>query len=65
MKKLLLPVMLVCSLTSAYAQEEMKTVWETKLEHKAEENELDEESGNIISSNEKEITLLDANTGKT
>lgn len=65
MKKLLLPVMLVCSLTSAYAQEEMKTAWETKLEHKAEENELDEESGNIISSNEKEITLLDANTGKT
>lgn len=56
--------MLAASTMAAMAQAEMKSVWETKLEHKCEKNELDEESGNIISSSEKEMSLVDANTGK-
>jgi outer membrane protein assembly factor BamB len=46
------------------AQADMKEVWQTKLEHKAELNELDEESGYIISSNEKEISIVDSKSGK-
>ncbi len=65
MKKLLLPIALSVASIISYSQAEMKSVWETKLEHKCEKNELDEESGNIISSSEKEMTLIDANTGKT
>lgn len=47
-----------------YAQEEMKSAWETKLSHKTGINELDEEAGIIVSSNDKEISVIDANTGK-
>ena len=65
MKKIILPFVLAISFTAAHAQDEMKSVWEIKLEHKAEKNELEEESSRIISSSEKEMTLLDANSGKT
>jgi hypothetical protein len=65
MKKIIIPLALAISFTTANAQQDMKEVWEVKLEHKAQKNELEEESGRIISSSEKEMTLLDANSGKT
>ncbi len=46
------------------AQKDMTELWESKLEHKCEQNELNEELGLIISSSEKEISIVDSKTGK-
>jgi outer membrane protein assembly factor BamB len=49
---------------NSQAQDDMKSVWSMKLEHKAEQNELDEATATLVSSSEKEISVVDANTGK-
>ncbi|HMZ45266.1 MAG TPA: PQQ-binding-like beta-propeller repeat protein [Chitinophagaceae bacterium] len=65
MKKLLLALVIHCSVVNfSIAQDDMKSVWSIKLEHKAELNEFDEASGILVSSNEKEISIVDATTGK-
>ena len=64
MKKIILPLIAIIFCSKAFAQEEMKNVWTTKLDHKTELNELDENSNTIISSSEKMISIIDANTGK-
>lgn len=64
MKKIILPLIAIIFCSKAFAQDEMKNVWTTKLDHKTELNELDENSNTIISSSEKMISVIDANTGK-
>ncbi len=64
MKKIIIATTFLVASFSAIAQADMKEVWQTKLEHKAELNELDEESGYIISSNEKEMSIVDSKSGK-
>ncbi len=65
MKKIILPIIALL-FTSYYAisQDEMKSVWETKLSHKTELNEFDEDGGYILSSSQKEISVIDDKTGK-
>lgn len=65
MKKTLLYLLLsICLTNISYAQDDMKTVWSMKLEHKAEQSELDEATATLVSSSEKEISVVDANSGK-
>lgn len=65
MKKILFYVLTsFLIIQNSQAQDDMKSVWSMKLEHKAEQNELDEATATLVSSSEKEISVVDANTGK-
>lgn len=62
MKHLVTMICLVVSLT-AYGQEEMNTVWETKLEHKIENTGLSDDKGLLMASNDKEISFASNKDG--
>jgi outer membrane protein assembly factor BamB len=64
MKQIFLLWLAMASTTALVAQTEMKEVWEVKVPHRTELNELDDETGLIVTSSEKEISLVDAKSGK-
>jgi outer membrane protein assembly factor BamB len=65
MKHLLITGSLLCA-TGLLAQEDMPTMWETKLEHRIEHTGTGtEERGYSYAASEKEITVFDNKTGAT
>ncbi len=65
MKHLLITGSLLCA-TGLLAQEDMPTIWETKLEHRIEHTGTGtEERGYSYAASEKEITVFDNKTGAT
>ncbi len=64
MKRVFITAIAIANICLANAQSEMKPAWETKLEHACESNEFNDQTGIIISSDEKNMSIIDANTGK-
>lgn len=59
------PLMLLALLAvPAFAQEEMPTVWTTRLDHKIQFNGTGDASGISYAASDKEISVFDNNTGK-
>ncbi len=66
MKKQLLTFIMLVGFVSAFAQEEMPTVWESKLEHKIVFNGTGlEDRGYSFAASEKEMTVFQNADGKT
>lgn len=64
MKKILISALLLLSFTWVKAQEDMTTVWETKLPHQINFSGTSLEGEHSYSASEKEISLFDNNSGK-
>lgn len=65
MKHLILPCTLILA-TGLMAQEDMPTIWETKLEHRIEHTGTGtEERGYSYAADDKEMTVFDNKTGAT
>ncbi len=66
MKRLLLTLIIIAGYASAFAQEEMPTIWESKLEHKIVFNGTGlEDRGYSFAGSEKELTVFKNADGKT
>lgn len=57
MKKQLLTLFFFLTAASLFAQEEMKTVWETKCDHRFESQGVSDQKGFLYGASEKEITV--------
>jgi outer membrane protein assembly factor BamB len=64
MKKLLTFAVLLLSIVWAKAQEDMTTVWETKLPHQIQFSGTSLEGEHSYAASDKEISLFDNNSGK-
>jgi outer membrane protein assembly factor BamB len=62
MKKLMLLFALLSQ--TAIAQEDMSTVWETKLDQKSENSAIDFKRGLMLGSDNKQASIVEAGTGK-
>jgi outer membrane protein assembly factor BamB len=64
MKKFTLVTVMLILASLSYGQADMKSIWETELEHKGEVNEFDESTEQMMCTSEKMISLVDTKTGK-
>ncbi len=63
MRKIFFIAVFAVSVSAIYCQTEMKSLWQTELEHKGEINEFDEASEQMMSTSEKMISLVETKTG--
>ncbi|HNQ12289.1 MAG TPA: PQQ-binding-like beta-propeller repeat protein [Bacteroidia bacterium] len=63
MKKILFTLTFMSIVLTAFAQEEMSVLWETKCGHKLEGYALSDELQLVYGADPKEVTLLDAKSG--
>ncbi len=64
MKKIVMMLAVVCAVGIAKAQDEMKEVFETQIDHSFDYTANGDDNGYSIASSSKEITVLDNKSGK-